>query len=65
MELWIPVFFMCSQVSWVILVIAFGLDVWANKGGFVLAPRGSPLGRILADRLEHVLPLSSVQGGID
>ena len=48
MESWIPVLFLYSQVSWIFLVIAFGLYIWSNNGSSVLAPRGSPLGRILA-----------------
>ena len=48
MEWWIPFLFVCSQVSWIFLVIAFDLYIWANKNSSVLAPRGSP-GRILAD----------------
>ena len=42
MESWIPVLFLYSQVSWIFLVIALGLEVWANKDTSVLAPGGSP-----------------------
>ena len=43
------VLFICSQVAWIFLVIAFCMYGWYTKGSAMLVLRGSPLGRILED----------------
>ena len=47
MELWVQTLPIYSQFACILLVIALGLYIWANRGCSVLVP-GS-LGRILAD----------------
>lgn len=48
-EVWARVLLMCSQFACILLVIALGLGVWANRGCSVFAPGGSPLHRIRVD----------------
>ena len=45
-----PVFSVCSQVAWLLLLIGLGLlCIWASRGCSGLFLGGSPLGGILVD----------------